>query len=234
MNSCSQGRTLQQVNNTCWFHTAVNGFLFSRRGRQILWDAYREYKGPLKPSNTCSKRGVLPLDQFWAFVIARLEKRPVSTSETNVIHELRPYSDISSGNGTDVVILCQKVFGQVNLFGMAHRFEEWRISKSKIVSGAMIGILNTVYTDFDDSVVWDDHGKETVYDISHVYIALQNPEGSGHAITGYTCKGVKYIYDSNFTRSKKLNWKNKNALYKYCMQIYGYKPELVYTVVYIS
>ena len=139
MNSCSQGRTLQQVNNTCWFHTAVNGFLFSRKGRQILWDAYREYKGPLKPSNTCSRRGVLPLDQFWAFVVARLEKRHVSTSETNVIHELRPYSDISSGNGTDVVLLCQKVFGQVNLFGMAHRFEEWRISKSKIVSGAMIG-----------------------------------------------------------------------------------------------
>jgi hypothetical protein len=112
---------------------------------------------------------------------------------------------------------------------MSHRFEEWKISKSKIVSGAKVGILGTVYTDFSDSVIWEDENRETVYDLSHVYIGFGK-----HAITGYTCKGVKYIYDSNFTRSKKLNWKNKNALYKYCIQTYGFKPELLFTVVYIN
>ena len=60
-----------QEGGTCWFHTALNGWILSTKGRQLLLIMLREFKKKYSLTNsntTCPRRGTLPLGYFWHYV----------------------------------------------------------------------------------------------------------------------------------------------------------------------
>lgn len=60
-----------QQGGTCWFHAALNGWLLSSKGRQLLLTMLSAFKRKYSLSNsntTCPMRGTLPLGYFWHYV----------------------------------------------------------------------------------------------------------------------------------------------------------------------
>jgi hypothetical protein len=67
-----------QQGGTCWFHAALNGWLLSSKGRELLLIMLREFKKKYSLSNSnaaCPRRGTLPLGYFWHYVENVLTRR---------------------------------------------------------------------------------------------------------------------------------------------------------------
>lgn len=77
-----------QKGGTCWFHTAVNGWLLSERGRELMKKMLSEYKKTHKLSNnntgSCPIRGKLPLGYFWHYIEFML-KPATSRDVSNIV-----------------------------------------------------------------------------------------------------------------------------------------------------
>ena len=75
-NYCIKLRTREQVGGTCWFHTALNGWILSSNGRKLLKRYLARYKRTpnyaktqqIAKAGACPRPGTFPMVYFWAYV----------------------------------------------------------------------------------------------------------------------------------------------------------------------
>ena len=247
-NNCANGREIVQSKKTCWFHTSVNGFLFTPLGRKLLLKAHQLYKNkrPATNGNSCPRPGTLNLPNFWKYIIARIEKR-IPIYEKKAILNIRPGRKVAGGSYNDLAVLCQLIFGAVGFRYTNAFFNTSRLNRSKIKNmndvPPVILDASTDVTDIENKTGELENGK-FVYELNHVYISIYDrtvtnnslkTAAVGHAITGYTCRGKRYIYDSNFPKSIQLNWRSRTQLQSYFKKVYNMNNILiVWTGVYID
>lgn len=186
-------RLSRQQGGTCWFHSVVNGFLFTPRGRRLLNTAFIAYTskgGNFRPRynylSSCPRRNQIELSSFWRYVMYRLGKIPLFPGEIKSIRNLRR-NITSGGSADDIVLMCQKVFGSIQFY---------RGRVNELVNG----IKNINRTKIGPSPVYYDYTYEPRYItrhpeddpsfiLNHIYISIQDKVNNsfGHAITGFTC-----------------------------------------------
>ena len=99
---CTSSNTMLRIQRigTCWFHAAVNGWLLSERGRELLKVMLREYKKTHKLANNntgaCPMRGKLPLGYFWHYIEFML--KPAKTRGVSNLVMNAPVTDFVQFN----------------------------------------------------------------------------------------------------------------------------------------
>jgi hypothetical protein len=190
----------QQAGGTCWFHSIVNGFLVTPRGRRLLNKAYylyittnRNAQPKYNYLTSCPRRGTIDLNSFWTYILYRLGKfrllpNEVNNSEFQAIRNFRRNRRVNGGTEADVVRLCQVVFGSVKL---PNNRQNMGINRPTVVNRTRIGPRSPVYIDYAEDpeyITLHPNGLPD-YILNHIYISIDsgNMSGSGHAITAFKC-----------------------------------------------
>jgi len=207
--NCGKGR--MQLGGTCWFHAILNVFLLSPLGHRLLRGALSQYLltqpnllNIRNNSNSCPMRGKINLQYFWSYVRYKLSNsNSGKTSRNNLVSEnhlirnlkLRGQNQNTAGGGAvDMARFLDAVFPkniQRNILHQPYTSENSTRIPTEMFGYQLIGCYI--------AATWK---------VSHV----AEPYVRGHAICGYICSdGTPYIYDSNMTRSIKLDWINDPA-----------------------
>jgi hypothetical protein len=106
MAHCESSYIKTQIGGTCWFHSILNGWLLSGRGRLIMKRMLNAYKQTANYKryasiNSCPMRGKLPLNYFWHYVDHML--KPASSRLNLNFHNARIIQNIGLRNIKNVV-----------------------------------------------------------------------------------------------------------------------------------
>ena len=262
---CYKGVTFAlQAGGTCWFHSAISGFLLTPRGRRLLNSAYNVYRKKNKglfPKysylHACPRRGSINLDAFWTYILFRLGKINVPDNEINnmefqAIRNYRKLKRVNGGKDLDVIRICQLVFGNIRL---PYNRQNMGNINNNLANRTKINNNSPVYVDFtlepqyvNNMFIPDQNNNSKDYILNHVYIDVVSSNNNipGHAITGFKCsvknqnnnnyETVYYIYDSNTLKPKKLDWRNHERVLRYFRRNYEsiINPQVGYLGVYIK
>ena len=218
--SCGNGR--MQLRGTCWFHSILNIFLLSSTGRMLLRKALKMYleKQPVllnirNNSNACPMRGHINLQYFWSYVKYKLSSntsgkatRNNIVSENHLIRNLNlrnKNQTTEGGSYDDLLKFIKAVFPPSMLKFILSPF----IPSNKFNKN--IPVETDKYTLFGCYIGanWKKLGKY-----------------EGHAICGYMCNNIPYIYDSNMKRSIQLDWINDpSSIKEYFRRRYIYENQ---------
>ena len=221
---CGNGR--MQLKGTCWFHSCLNIFLLSPVGRQLLKHALARYllKQPTllnirNNSNACPMRGKINLQYFWSYVKYKFTNtNSGKASRNNLVSEnylirnlgLRNENKSTIGGGSqDLQKFINAVFppDMRELITVTHFNRAYNNKISMTSNGSRLIGCN---------IIGDWREKNNL---------------TGHAICGYICDrdNSAYIYDSNNTRSIRIDWVNDpSSVSNYLLRQYVYEnPSLL-------
>jgi len=224
---CGAGR--MQLRGTCWFHAILNVFLLPPLGRKYLRRALNRW---LMNSNhkilnirnnaiSCPMRGKINLQYFWSYVYYKLRNlnsgkasRNNLVSEAHLIRNLRLRNNSQNVNGgsvKDIKTFFENIFPEENgselslsLFEYGSNNNNIKLNFNKKITNKLNS--NTLFGAWI-AYTWRDESGKTI----------------GHAVSGYICNGVPYIYDSNRLRSLQIDWKNNlRDVLDYFIRQYAY------------
>lgn len=194
----------RQKGGTCWFHSSINGLLYSPIARKILKNKLRFINAGQRLTNVGNVSLFSPdacpaktasETVFWDYIRMRLSggRRPVNASNQNVIYSRgirnSDHQNTKGGNIKDMYALYTKLFPndfKLNFIGRGS--PTFVIAKMKV---------------FPRIVPY--HGF--IYNLSHARLSLLHTNGISHAVTGFIDRnGTPKIYDSAVNKTYTYDW----------------------------
>jgi len=187
-----------QLANTCWFHACLNTFLLSVKGRKLLIEALEEYEK------------VHPL----------LKIPENSCPRRGTINKQYFWTYVKAKLTSNVNSLYRENNLIKNL-GLRNSSEKVDWGTKPDVEKFVKEVLRP------DSVKLSDEPKGK-RDLIGGWIVGHNGGSLGHAISGFLCRGVEYIFDSNQSQSIKVDWYSDHEdIVSYFSAVYGFEQVFI-------
>jgi len=227
--TCGEGAL--QTRGTCWFFSIINGFLLSDAGQKILFDHLEKFYKGLSPSEKAQFDDGVPapcvksllkakriyfykfLDQYLCF---RSGPRSISLKAGKSANILGGASlagtlakQNAGGKGAFPQDELPKILKHLGItdYIMTNRYAHIPIADARKRPHFLVAVSDKV---FQTSVVPKFRPK--TYSKMCCSITIGNSNASNkeqhkwHAITGYTCNGKGYLFDSNQRKNFPCDW----------------------------
>jgi hypothetical protein len=218
-------RGVGQRSSTCWFNSALNGFvLASITSNILLQDIKRLDQEQLKDVRKATHTDVCPMQLTKKYVYSYLLKLHEKKYKPLYLNEGIKFlkRDFTPGRLPEKVIkgkegyfpmkaieqLLSRCFGPESFKTM----EMIDFRKASDADGKKFVVCSEVFT------IWLAKPSVENYKLSHMVYAIKTTTGGYHASTAFVCDGERYLYDSNKENVLKLDWtnkKNRDALMEY-------------------
>jgi hypothetical protein len=234
-------RGVGQRSSTCWFNSALNGFVLgSMTSNILLQDIKRLDPEQLKDVRKATHTDTCPLSLTRKYVYSYLLKlhenkyRPLIQNEgvkflkrnftPGKLPEKVTKGKIGYFPMKAIEQLLSRCFGPESFKTM----EMIDFRKASDADGKRFVVCSEVYT------IWLAKPSVENYKLSHMVYAIKTTTGGYHASVAFVCDGERYLYDSNKEDVLKLDWtnkKNRDALMNYST-VGSVKPKELFGVQY--
>jgi len=187
-----------QLANTCWFHACLNTFLLSVSGRKLITEALLEYE--LNHPIIKIQNDACPRrGTINKQYFWSYVKAKLTSNINSLFRENNLIKNLKLRNNTEQV--------------------DWGTKKD------VQKFIDAVFP--PDIIKLSDEplGKKNLIG---GWILGHNGGSFGHAISGFICRGVEYIFDSNQNSSIKVDWySDQDELISYFSSVYGFEKVFI-------